>query len=233
MAQERIMLIEDDPAVAAGLQEGLGREGYVVAWHSLGQAGIAAVPDFAPHLIILDVRLPDGSGFDVCRQLRQESHNQPILFLTVQGDELDKVLGLEMGGDGYMTKPYSLRELIAQVRALLRRAYGPLSGQESNQIFLNDLVIHLDQNRVSRGEVNLNLTPTEFKLLLYLARHQGQALSRSQILEGVWGYDDVESERTVNVHIRRLREKIEIEPSSPRLILTVPGVGYRAVAGSN
>ena len=224
---EKILLIEDDPAVAKTIIEALEREVYAVVWRSTGRDGIETAAQHPPHLIILDVRLPDGSGFDFCRQLREKKHNQPILMLTVQKDELDRVLGLEMGADAYMTKPFSLRELLATVRALLRRAYGQLSTAESNQIVLRDMLIDLDAGAVKRGRDELALTPTEFRLLVYLARNSGVALSRSQILEQVWGYDDVESERTVNVHIRRLREKIEIEPSKPSLILTVPGVGYR------
>ena len=224
---EKILLIEDDPAVAQTVIEALEREVYQVVWRSSGRAGLEAAAAENPHLIILDVRLPDGSGFDFCRQLRERKHKQPILMLTVQKDELDRVLGLEMGADAYMTKPFSLRELLATVRALLRRAYGQLSTAESNQIPLRDMVIDLDAGTVKRGRETLSLTPTEFRLLVYLARNIGVALSRAQILEQVWGYDDVESEKTVNVHIRRLREKVEINPSKPTLILTVPGVGYR------
>ncbi|MFK7805016.1 MAG: winged helix-turn-helix domain-containing protein [Anaerolineae bacterium] len=227
---EKILLIEDDPAVAQTIIEALEREVYKVVWHNSGAAGIESAKTENPHLIILDVRLPDGSGFDFCRQLRAEKHNQPILMLTVQKDELDRVLGLEMGADAYMTKPFSLRELLATVRALLRRAFGQLSAAESNQIVLHDLLIDLDGSAVKRGREQLALTPTEFRLLVYLARNPGVALARGQILEQVWGYDDVESERTVNVHIRRLREKVEVNPSKPSLVLTVPGVGYRLVA---
>lgn len=228
---EKILLIEDDPAVAKTIIEALEREVYTVLWRNSGTAGVESAAAENPHLIILDVRLPDGSGFDFCRQLRTKKHNQPILMLTVQKDELDRVLGLEMGADAYMTKPFSLRELLATVRALLRRAYGQLSLNESNQIALRDLLIDLDGGVVKRGREQLALTPTEFRLLVYLARNREVALSRSQILEQVWGYDDVDSERTVNVHIRRLREKVEIDPSKPSLILTVPGVGYRLIGG--
>ena len=230
MSQTRILLIEDDPAVATSLRVGLEQEGYAVTWRNSGRGGIAFAEQAQPDLIILDVRLPDGSGFDVCRDLRVRQIRQPILMLTVRSDELDKVLGLEMGADAYMTKPFSLRELQATVRALLRRAYGNLSSAETNTLHIHDLNINLDSNAVTRGKQLLNLTPTEYRLLVYLTRHKGQALSRRQILSAVWGYDEVESERTVNVHIRRLREKVELTPSKPNLILTVPGVGYRLAA---
>lgn len=231
--QTHILLIEDDPAVGRSLQDGLQQEGFKVSWQTTGREGIAFAQQNPPHLIILDVRLPDGSGFDFCRQLRQQKCHQPILMLTARREEMDKVLGLEMGADDYMTKPYGLRELISRVRALLRRAYGEFAQANSNsqQLFIRDLLVDIDRGQVLRGEQELNLTPTEFRLLTYLGRNAGQALTRAQILESVWGYDaDVESERTVNVHIRRLREKVELDPSKPTLILTVPGIGYRLVA---
>jgi DNA-binding response OmpR family regulator len=225
-----ILLIEDDPAVANSLEDGLNRNDYRVTWKATGSEGIQFARERNPQLIILDVRLPDGSGFDFCRQMRQLGLRQPILMLTVQRDEIDKVLGLEMGADDYVTKPFSLRELLSRVRALLRRAYGDLAAVSSNILYVNDLVIDRGRGQVWRGNEPLNLTPTEFRLLTYLAQHAGQALSRAQILDAVWGYDaDVDSERTVNVHIRRLREKVEIEPDRPALILTVPGIGYRFV----
>jgi len=223
-----ILLIEDDPAVAQSLRTGLEREGYTVAWKASGQAGLAHARAQSPHLIILDLRLPDGSGLDVCRQMRRLGLRQPILMLTVQRDELDKVLGLEMGADDYVTKPFGLRELLSRIRAQLRRAYGEFSAADAELLYVRDLVLDIGRGQVRRGSELLNLTPTEFRLLVYLARHPGQALSRAQIIDAVWGYQaDVESEKAVNVHIRRLREKVELDPSRPSLILTVPGIGYR------
>lgn len=223
-----ILAIEDDPAVARSLAEGLARDGYRVTTKSSGTEGIAFAREHNPQLIILDVRLPDGSGMDFCRQMRKMGLRQPILILTVQRDEIDKVLGLEMGADDYLTKPYSLRELLARVRALLRRAYGELSSAEANLLYVGDLTIDLSRAQVSRGSTVLALTPTEYRLLVYLAQNAGQALSRNQILDAVWGLaPQVEDDRSVNVHIRRLREKIEPDPSRPTLILTVPGIGYR------
>ncbi|MCP4362367.1 MAG: response regulator transcription factor [Chloroflexi bacterium] len=226
-----ILLIEDDPAVAHSLMDGLEQANFQVEWKANGRDGIAHARDHHPHLIILDVRLPDEMGFDVCRKLRQLNLRQPILMLTARREEADKVLGLEMGADDYVTKPFSLRELLSRIRALLRRAYGELSTGGGNQLYAADLVIDLDKGVVWRGNGRIELTPIELRLLAYLARHPGQALSRSQILDAVWGTAaDSGSERAVNVHIRRLREKVELEPSKPALILTVPGVGYRLVA---
>jgi DNA-binding response OmpR family regulator len=227
----KILLIEDDPAVARSLQDGLQRHGFQVDWKDTGSAGVLHARSHNPHLILLDVRLPDGSGFDFCKQIRQLGLRQPLVMLTVQNDEVDKVLGLEMGADDYVTKPFSLRELISRLRAQLRRAYGELSNTQSDLLFAGDLVIDLSRGQVTRSEQVVNLTPTEFRLLVLLVQHRSQALTRAQIIENLWGYTpDLESERLVNVHIRRLREKVEIDPSRPGLILTVPGIGYRLVA---
>jgi len=224
----KLLIIEDDSAVAQSLQEGLEHEGYTVVWKASGQDGVQYAREHNPHLIVLDVRLPDGSGFDFCRQMRQLKLRQPILMLTVQRDEIDKVLGLEMGADDYMTKPFSLRELLSRVRAMLRRAYGELSAAGGDVIYAADLVLDRASGQVWRGSELLNLTPTEFRLLSFMAQHRGQALTRQQILDAVWRYSsDIESERTVNVHIRRLREKVESNPDQPEIILTVPGIGYR------
>lgn len=228
MNNAHVVIIEDNPAVAESLQEGLEREGYRVTWRATGEAGVEFVRQHNPHLVILDVRLPDGSGFDFCRRMRALKLRQPILMLTVSREEVDKVLGLEMGADDYMTKPFSLNELRSRIRALLRRAYGEFANVESDVLHVADLVIDRTRMQVWRGSQVLNLTPTEFKLLAYMAQHINQALTRQQILDAVWGYTaEIESERTVNVHIRRLREKIEPDPSEPTIILTVPGIGYR------
>ena len=225
-----ILLIEDDPAIARAVQDGLEREGYRVTWCGTAGEGVNMARSAKPHLVILDVRLPDGSGFDACRTMRAQGMRMPILILTVQREELDKVLGLEIGADDYMVKPFSLRELISRIRALIRRAYGEYAAGQGDQILVRDLVIEPTRGQVLRGDQALNLTPTEFRLLLYLARHPGQALTRAQMIEEVWNFSpDLDSERTVNVHIRRLREKIEPDPARPVIILTVPGIGYRFV----
>ncbi len=228
--QFRLLLVEDDPAVGQSLRTGLEREGFTITWVERGQEGVDYARDRNPHLVILDVRLPDGSGFDFCRQMRQLGLRQPIIMLTARREEMDKVLGLEMGADDYVTKPFSLRELLSRIRAQLRRAYGELAAANADLLYAGDLIIDRGRGQVRQGNEIVNLTPTEFRLLVYLARHPGQALSRAQILDAVWGYaPDVESERAVNVHIRRLREKVELDPSRPTLILTVPGIGYRLV----
>lgn len=223
-----ILIIEDDPAVGASLQEALARDGYTVTWKTTGSEGIAFARDQQPHLIVLDVRLPDGSGFDVCSQLRRMRLRQPILMLTARRDEVDKVVGLEVGADDYVTKPYSVSELRSRIRAHLRRAYGEFAPTEGDMLYAADLVIDRGRGLVTRGENVLRLTPTELRLLVTLVQHRGQVLSRQQLLDTVWGYNgEYESEKTVTVHIRRLREKVEPDPDHPSLILTVPGLGYR------
>ncbi len=223
-----ILTIEDDPAIARSLQDALSREGYQVTWKDTGAAGIEFVRTEPPQLVLLDVRLPDGSGFDVCRKLRQMGFKAPVILLTVQHEEMDKVLGLEMGADDYLTKPFGLRELQARVRAQIRRAYGEYAASDANQLYAGDLVIDLSRGQVRRGNLVIELTPTEFRLLAYMAQHAGLALSRSQIIEAVWGFTpEGENEQMVNVHVRRLREKIEPDPARPSLLLTVPGIGYR------
>jgi DNA-binding response OmpR family regulator len=228
MSAHKILVIEDDPAIGQSLLDGLSQHGFHAELCKTGTSGIMYAQKQTPHLVVLDIRLPDGSGFDFCRQIRQMGLRQPIIMLTAQHDEVDKVLGLEMGADDYMTKPFSMRELVSRIRAQLRRAYGDYSSAESAVVVLNDLVLEQATGQVRRGDEILNLTPIEFRLLMFLARHRGQALSRAQIVEAVWGFaPDIESEKTVNVHIRRLREKIELKPDQPNLILTVPGIGYR------
>ncbi len=230
MTVQRILLIEDDPAIGQSLLDGFRTHSFEPHLCNNGTSGVAFAKQHLPHLIVLDIRLPDGSGFDFCRQMRQLGIKQPIIMLTAQHDEMDKVLGLEMGADDYVTKPFSLRELISRVRAQLRRTYGDYASAESDSVLVHDLTLEQATGQVRRGDQVISLTPIEFRLLTYLARHRGQALSRAQIVEAVWGYaPDLESEKSVNVHIRRLREKIELKPEEPAIILTVPGIGYRLV----
>lgn len=227
---KNILIIEDDPGIATSLRAGLEREGFQVIWKNNGTEGVEYAQKHSPDLIILDVRLPDGLGFDFCREMRNLKLKQPILMLTVRSDEMDKVLGLEMGADDYMTKPFGIRELLSRIRALLRRAYGELAGNTSDLLFVRDIVIDRLKGQILRGEKVIDFTPTEFRLLVFLAQNSGQALSRTQILEEVWETNEsMIDERVVNVHIRRLREKIELDASKPDIILTVPGIGYRLV----
>jgi two-component system alkaline phosphatase synthesis response regulator PhoP len=226
---ERILIVEDERAVARGLEYGLNSEGFTVLWADTGQRALELARSQDPHLVLLDIRLPDTSGFDVCRQLRAEGKRMPILMLTARDEELDKVLGLELGADDYVVKPYSLRELISRIRALLRRAYGELSAVSTGErLRFGEVEIDLERLQVYRQGRVVDLTPTEFRLLRYLVIHPGRPFSRSALIEAVWGYDsEVVNDRTVDVHIRHLREKLEDDASNPRWLVTVRAVGYK------
>ena len=229
MAEERILIVEDERAVARGLEYGLRQEGFETLWAATGRQALDLARSADPQLILLDIRLPDLSGFDVCRQLRAEGKRQPILMLTARDEETDKVLGLELGADDYVVKPYSLREVISRVRALLRRAYGDLAAKPSaGLIVFGDVSVDMERLQVSRGSQAIYLTPIEFRLLRYLASHPGRPFTRSELIEAVWGYEsDVGQDRTVDVHIRHLREKLEEDPTNPRWLVTLRGIGYK------
>jgi DNA-binding response OmpR family regulator len=230
MAGERVLIVEDERAVARGLEYGLSKEGFEVLWAETGQRALDFARQHDPGLILLDIRLPDISGFDVCRQLRAEGMRQPILMLTARDEEVDKVLGLELGADDYVVKPFSLRELISRIRALLRRAYGDLAGAAGApaRVRFGEVEIDLERLLVHRQGRLVDLTPTEFRLLRYLVMHPGRPLSRQALIEAVWGYDsEIGYDRTVDVHMRHLRQKLEPDPSDPRYLVTVRGAGYK------
>ncbi len=229
MAGERILIVEDESAVARGLEYALVDEGFEVLIAETGNDALELARTKNPKLILLDLRLPDISGFDVCRKLRQEGKRQPILMLTALDEPVDKVLGLELGADDYVVKPYNMRELIARIRALLRRAYGDLSKSSLGEIItFGDVVLDLEQLQVTRADHLIYLTPTEFRLLRYLASRPDRPISREHIIEAVWGYDsDIGSDRTVDVHMRHLRQKLELDPADPQWLVTVRGIGYK------
>jgi DNA-binding response OmpR family regulator len=229
MAEEQILVVEDDRAVARGLEYGLRDEGFTVLWAETGQQALDLARTHNPDLVLLDIRLPDISGFDVCRQIRAEGMHQPILMLTARDEEVDKVLGLELGADDYVVKPYSLRELISRIRALLRRAYGDLAVPPTGkQLRFGELKVDLERWQVMRQGRAIDLTPTEFRLLRYLISNPDRPVSRNELIEAIWGYaSEIGSERTIDVHIRHLREKLEKDPADPRWIVTVRGVGYK------
>ncbi len=229
MTGEKILIVEDERAVARGLEYALASEGFTVLWAETGWQALDLARGRHPHLILLDIRLPDLSGFDVCRQLRAEGRRMPILMLTARDEEVDRILGLELGADDYVVKPFSLREVISRIRALLRRAYGELAdAARDEQVVFGDVEVDLERLQVHRHGRRVDLTPTEFRLLRYLIVHPGRPFTREALIEGVWGYDSsVGSARTVDVHIRHLREKLEDDPANPRWLVTVRGVGYK------
>jgi DNA-binding response OmpR family regulator len=229
MSRERILIVEDEPAVAHGLEYGLKHEGFQVFWAENGEAALDLVQKHDPHLLLLDIRLPDINGFDVCSQLRKEGWRMPILMLTARDEDIDKILGLEMGADDYIVKPYSIREVISRIRAHLRRAYGELAIPfPENRFRFGDIEVNFEQLQARREGETIPLTPTEFRLLHQLILHRNLPLSRSKLIESLWGYDsDISSDRTIDVHIRHLRAKLETDPARPRWIITVRGIGYK------
>ena len=219
-----ILLVEDDKTLRKTLAYNLSQENYRVIQTDDGAEALALARKQSPDLIVLDVMLPTLDGFSVCRILRNES-DVPIVILTARGNEVDRIVGLELGADDYIVKPFSLGEFLARVRAVLRRA--PTARKVVDRLESGDLVLDLISRRATRNGEELHLTHKEFDLLATLMRNQGAVLSRDLLLERVWGYDYAVRTKTVDVHVRWLREKIEDEPSRPRRIVTVRGVGYR------
>jgi len=223
-----ILIVEDEAPVARGIQFALQQEGYEVAIARTGTEGLELAVNQAPDLIVLDIRLPEMDGFEVLRRLRSAGSKAPVLMLTARDDELDKVVGLELGADDYLTKPYSLRELLSRIKALLRRAYGDLADAVGGRLIRHrDLLIDLERRRVRRGDRNITLTPTEFEILRHLASRPGRVFSRRELLELLRDYEALDQdEKTINVHVSHLRDKIEDDPSQPEFVLTNRGVGY-------
>jgi DNA-binding response OmpR family regulator len=223
-----ILIIEDEAALVAALSYNLRREGYDVTSAGDGAEGLRLARSGRPALVILDLMLPGMDGIDVCRRLRSQS-TVPILMLTAKSDEVDKVVGLEVGADDYMTKPFSVRELLARVRALLRRVEMEREAAPPDVIELADLRLDMRGRQASKGGRELALKPKEFDLVAFLARHPRQVFSREQLLDEVWGFEFAGASRTVDVHVRWLRQKIEDDPSQPVHLLTVRGSGYKFV----
>jgi two-component system alkaline phosphatase synthesis response regulator PhoP len=229
MVNERVLVVEDEAAVARGLVLALKEEGFRVELAEDGESALKLTESENPQIILLDIRLPDISGFDVCRKLRQAGHRMPILMLTARDEAMDKVLGLELGADDYIVKPYHLKELISRMRAQLRRAYGDLAAPSSEgSIRFGDFEMDMDQWEMRKRGKAIFLTLTEFRLLRHLVTRPNRVCSRSKLIDQVWGYDsDIGSNRIVDVHISHLRDKLEDDPSDPRWIVTVRGIGYK------
>lgn len=227
MADQTVVVVEDEENLAFTLQYNLEREGYAVRVAHDGNAGLELVRTFSPDLLILDVMLPGVSGYDICKLVRRDS-DLPILMLTARGEEVDKVVGLELGADDYVTKPFSVRELMARVRALLRRPRASIQTIGSQGTLRSgDLEVDTFSHTVRKNGELVEFRPREFDLLALMVANPGRAYSRDQLLEALWGQDYIGDTRTIDVHVRWLRKKIEEEPSSPRRLVTVRGVGYR------
>ena len=222
-----ILIIEDDPKMQTGLRDNLEFEGYKVRIEGDGTAGLRAWMDNTFDCVILDVMLPGLSGFDVLKKAREQGIPTPVIMLTAKGEEIDRVLGLELGADDYMTKPFSLRELLARVKAVLRRSERGSAG--GSRVRLGSFEADIDSYDASRGGVAVAMTPKEFEVLKFLWQHRNRTVSRDQLLTNVWGYDESISTRTVDNFILKLRQKIEEDPSDPRYIVTIHGTGYKIV----
>ena len=223
----RILVVEDEPMMVTGLRDNFEFEGYEVITAADGIEGLRRALEEYPDLVVLDVMMPRMSGLEVCKQLRAKRDSIPIIMLTARGQELDKVVGLELGADDYVTKPFSIRELLSRVKAVLRRT--SVVPKDKDQHSFGNVDVDLRRRRVLRSGKALEVSSTEFELLKYFICHSGETLSRDRLLEDVWGYTNYPTTRTVDTHLVRLRQKLEPDPEQPQYFLTVHGTGYRFV----
>jgi len=226
----RVLVVEDERSIAAFVQTALEREGFAVQVASTGQAALAQIRAHPPDLILLDLMLPGMDGLEVCRRVRGREPYIPVVMLTARSEDVDKVVGLELGADDYITKPFNVRELIARVRAVLRLAHHADAGPDRDRLQVGQVIIDRASRTVSIAGRQVTLTPKEFDLLATLAWDRGRVYGREMLLERVWGYDYLGESRTVDVHVQRLRHKVEPDPAHPRYLLTVRGVGYKFAA---
>ncbi len=225
---KKILIIEDEQDLIKGLKLNLSDEGYDVDWAVNGVDGLRKALEEAPDLIVLDIMLPEMDGLEVCRRLRQKSINIPVIMLTAKGGEIDKVVGLEIGADDYMTKPFSIRELLARIKARLRHSERELK-QVPELYSFNDIEIDFARFKIRRKGKELDLTSLETDILKYFIVHRGEVVSRNDLLDKIWGYEKYPTTRTIDNHILKLRKKIEDDPSHPRYIISVYGGGYRFI----
>ncbi len=227
---KRILIIEDDISILNGLKDVLIFKSYDVLTATDGESGYETAIEKSPDLIILDIMLPKMDGFTLCKKLRDAGDITPVLMLTARGEEPDKVQGLDLGADDYVTKPFSLPELLARVRALLRRRPGEETEKAPpDSIQLGNIFLDFKKYKAQKGEQSLSLTPKEFGILRCLSTHEGDVVTRDELLDEVWGYDKYPTTRTVDNHLAQLRSKIEEDPSAPQYLITVHGVGYKLV----
>jgi DNA-binding response OmpR family regulator len=224
----KILLVEDEPGMQQVLKDNLELEGYVVDIAGNGLTGLQRILDNSYSLVLLDVMLPELSGFDVFKKAREKGVSTPVIFLTAKGEEIDKVLGLELGADDYITKPFGLRELLARTKAVLRRVEST-SGGAAEKMILGKIEIDFKTYTATRAGKAIQMTPKEFDLLKFLWQHRNQSVSRDQLLTNVWGYDESLSTRTIDNFILKLRQKTEDNPAKPKHILTIHGFGYKLV----
>ena len=221
----RILIVDDEPAILRGLADNLKRELHEVLTATDGEAAYRLIKEKKPDLVILDLMLPKLSGYEVCRQIRAERNSTPVLMLTARGEETDRVVGLDLGADDYVTKPFSVRELLARVRALLRRTQPAKTGVD--QVTVGDVIIDFRRYEARKANQPLEMTRREFQLLHALASRPGEVVTRDELLDRVWGLEAFPTTRTIDNHIAGLRAKLERDPAEPRHLLTVRGVGYK------
>jgi two-component system alkaline phosphatase synthesis response regulator PhoP len=221
----KVLIVEDDESMGTALRDGFSYEGYEVAFATDGAAGLQMAKEGSPDLVILDVMLPKISGFDVCKEIRAAGSAVPIIMLTARGQEIDKVLGLKLGADDYVTKPFGFMELMARVEALLRRVSGQ-SGRPEAFAF-GDVNADFRKGEVRRKGKLVEMSARELKLLQYMIEHRGEVIPRDRLLDEVWGYDEAPMTRTVDMHVAKLRKKIEAKPHDPQFLLTIHGLGYK------
>jgi DNA-binding response OmpR family regulator len=224
--KERILIVEDEADLVKGLKLNLADEGYDVDWAPDGREGLRRALEEAPDLVILDIMLPGMNGLEVCRELRQKKANIPVIMLTAKGEEVDKIVGLEIGADDYMTKPFSVRELLARIKAHLRREKREPRSVPKTCVF-GEVEVDFVHFKVRRAGKESDLTSLEVDILKYLIAHKGEVVSREALLDKVWGYEKFPTTRTIDNHIMKLRKKIEDDPSRPRHIFSIYGEGYR------
>lgn len=223
----RVLIIEDDQIMAIALRDGLESENYSAVIETDGLSGLRAAIEKEFDLIVLDVMLPKLSGFDVCKQIRAAGKSVPVIMLTARSLEVEKVQGLKIGADDYITKPFSLMELIARIEAVLRRTLKP--SEQMSRYEFGDVSLDFGRYEARKGGAQIELSAREFRILKFLIEHRGQVVSRDQLLDGVWSYDSFPSARTVDTHIAKVRQKIENTPNNPKHLITVHGVGYKFV----
>jgi len=229
---KHILVIEDDSAILRGLKDNLEFEHYKVSTAMNGETGYSLIRQLKPDLVILDLMLPSMSGYEVCRKVREEGGKVPILILTARGEEVDKVFGLNMGADDYMTKPFSVREILARIQAILRRTANAKTGPLPDEIRFDDVMVDFRRFEARKGGRTLEMSRKEFGVLRLLAAREGEVVTREDLLDEVWGYDRYPTTRTVDNHIALLRSKIEADPAQPRRLITIRGVGYKLFLGA-
>jgi DNA-binding response OmpR family regulator len=226
---QRILIVEDEKAMLMGLKDNLEIEGYTIDTADEGQTGLEKLLNNQYDLVLLDVMLPHISGFDICKRARKEGITTPIILLTAKGEEIDKVLGLELGADDYMTKPFSLRELFARIKAVLRRAVPGEAVVSEDEVKIGELKVSFPNYEAFHGTLPVKMSHKEFEFLHYLWTNKNKVVSRDDLLDNVWGTDYIPSSRTVDNFVLKLRQKIETDPNNPKIILTVHGVGYKMI----